>query len=69
MKIPAGYELYQGPANWKLILGAQFWDARFGRWCQVSGGAFATGQGPLIVPNTKVTQMHSEDGASNLPSA
>jgi hypothetical protein len=49
MTIPPGWKLYDGPKNWRLIKGAKFWDSRYGRWCQVSKGAFATGDGPIIV--------------------
>jgi hypothetical protein len=49
MKIPFGWKLYNGPKDWRLIKGAKFWDAAQLRWRKICGGAFATGDGPIIV--------------------
>jgi len=49
MEIPLGWKLYNGPKDWRLIKGAKFWDAAQLRWRTICGGAFATGDGPIIV--------------------
>lgn len=53
MKIPKGWTLYDGPRNWKLIKGAKFWAAGAKRWQQINGGAYTTGDGPIIIRKKK----------------
>jgi hypothetical protein len=50
LPIPEGWRLYQGPDHWKLIPGAKFWDETAQQWAQIEHGAYATGDGPIIVP-------------------
>lgn len=53
MKIPTGYELYTGPRTWKFIKGAKYWDIGDLKWAQVDGGAYTTGDGPIIIRKKK----------------